>query len=182
MSRSASLPADVDVGTGQPGQTFLTTVDPESISRRARPHLHRGISERPRRQTVIVDTTTAEIAGLSVGDDVTFIFPTGTAKGQVAGICMNRRDSSAATRSPTDALEAAGVNVGDVFVYVKADQDARPVSDSCVHRRDSQGLPDSQSSVPGRSSRRSSRRTSRRCWASSWRCWGLRSSSRSSES
>ena len=123
VSRSASLPADVDTGNGQPGQTFLTTVEPESIGNVLDLTFTEGSLSDLNDQTVIVDKTTAQNAGLSVGDDVTFIFPTGTAKVQVAGIFEPEGFFGGYTIT-NGALEAAGVNVGDVFVYVKADQDA----------------------------------------------------------
>ncbi|MFL6070238.1 MAG: ABC transporter permease, partial [Actinomycetes bacterium] len=123
VSRSASLPADIDTGSGQPGETFLTTVDPESIGNVLDLTFTEGSLSDLNDQTVIVDKTTAQNAGLSVGDDVTFIFPTGTAKVEVAGIFEPQGFFGGYTIT-NGALEAAGVNVGDVFVYVKADQDA----------------------------------------------------------
>jgi putative ABC transport system permease protein len=123
VSRSTSIPTDVDTGKGEPGATFLTTADPQTIGDVLDLNFTEGSLNDLTDQTAIVDTTTAQAAGLSVGDEVTFIFPTGRAKVEVAGLYKPEGFFGGYTITNA-ALEAAGVNVGDTFVYVKAEQDA----------------------------------------------------------
>jgi putative ABC transport system permease protein len=123
VSRSTSIPADVDTGKGAPGQGFLTTADPSTIGDVLDLNFTEGSLSDLNDQTVIIDTTTAQNAGLSVGDDVTFIFPTGKATVQVAGLYKPEGFFGGYTIT-NEALRAAGVNVGDTFVYVKAEQNA----------------------------------------------------------
>ena len=77
VSTSAALPVQVDVGKGQPGGSFLTTADPATIGEVLSLSFTEGSLSDLTDQTGIVDTTTAENAGLSVGDEVTFAFPAG---------------------------------------------------------------------------------------------------------
>jgi putative ABC transport system permease protein len=123
VSTSAALPVQVDVGKGQPGQTFLTSADPATIGTVLSLTFTEGSLADLTDQTAIVDTTTAKNAGLSVGDKVTFTFATGSLPVTIGGLYEPEGFFSGYTVT-NQALESAGVNVGDSFVYVKAEPGA----------------------------------------------------------
>ena len=123
VSTSAALPVEVDTGTGQPGGSFLTTADPDTIGEVLDLTFTEGSLDDLGDQTVIVDTTTAENADLAVGDEVTFAFPSGDLTVAVGGLYEPEGFFSGYTVTNA-ALQSAGVDVGDSFVYVKAEPDA----------------------------------------------------------
>lgn len=123
VSRSAALPVQVDTGQGQPSDNFLTTADPESIGDVLDLTFTEGSLADLDDQTVIVDTTTAKLAGLSMGDEVTFAFPAGELTVTVGGLYEPEGFFSGYTVTNA-ALKGAGVDVGDSFLYVKAEPDA----------------------------------------------------------
>jgi putative ABC transport system permease protein len=123
VSRSTSLLAQVDTGTGAPGEAFLTTADPATISSVLDLNFTSGSMSDLDDDSVIVDTTTAEMAGITVGDEITFIFPTGKAAVEVAGLYEPEGFFGGYTIT-NGALQAAGVDVGDAFVYIKASEGA----------------------------------------------------------
>jgi putative ABC transport system permease protein len=123
VSRSSSLPADVDTGKGEPGQQFVTTADPATVGSVLDLTFTQGSLDDLTDNSVIIDQTTAQAAGLSLGDPVTFIFPTGKITVDVAGLYEPQGFFGGYTIT-NNALQNAGVDVGDTFVYVKAEQDA----------------------------------------------------------
>ena len=123
VSRQAMLQTEIDTGAGEPQLAFLTTGDPDTIGDVLNLTFTEGSLGDLSDGTVIADTTSAEMNGVSVGDDVTFLFPTGSLKVEVAGLYEPEGFFSGYTVTQ-DALESAGIQVGDAFVYVKADPDA----------------------------------------------------------
>ena len=70
-----------------------------------------------------MDTTTATNSDLTVGDEVTFTFASGPATFEVVGL-YEPAGFFTGYSITNEALEDAGVTIGDTFVYVKADDDA----------------------------------------------------------
>jgi putative ABC transport system permease protein len=123
VSTSAALPVQVDTGKGEPGGSFLTSADPDTIGDVLDLTFTEGSLADLDDQSVIVDTTTAENAGLAVGDEVTFAFPAGELTVTIEGLYEPEGFFSGYTVTNA-ALASAGVDVGDSFVYVKAEPDA----------------------------------------------------------
>ena len=122
----AQLAADsipIPTGTDEPPTTFVGTADPETVAEVINLSFTSGGVEDLNNTGVIVDTTTATSSDLAVGDEVAFTFASGPATFEIVGLYEPAGFFTGYVIS-NEALEAAGVKIGDTFVYVKADDAA----------------------------------------------------------
>lgn len=111
-------------GAGQdPPTTFVGTVDPATIDDVINLTFSEGGFDQLTDSGVIVDTATATSSGLEVGDEVTFTFAGGSGTYEVVGT-YEPAGFFTGYSITNQALEDAGVSIGDTFVYVKADEGA----------------------------------------------------------
>lgn len=118
VSRSSFVAGLLDDGDGAPTETFVTTVDdalPEVVDLT----FVEGGLDALDADSVVVDRTTAEGSGVSVGDTVDLTFATGSGTFEVVGI-YEPAGFFTGYAATIEGLEAAGVRIGDTFVYVKA--------------------------------------------------------------
>jgi putative ABC transport system permease protein len=99
--------------------TFITGVDPATAAEMVSLEFESGSLADLGSDGTVVDATTAQDKGLAVGDPVQIALPTGTADYRVAGIYTAGGGVSGWVVG-NDALAAAGVEVGDTLLYVKA--------------------------------------------------------------
>ncbi len=106
-----------------PPTTFVGTVDPGSIGDVLNLTFTEGGLSDLTDNGLIVDTTTATGSDLAVGDDVTFTFASGSETFEVVGT-YEPAGFFTGYSITNQALENAGVKIGDTFVYVKASDGA----------------------------------------------------------
>lgn len=122
----AQLAADsipVPTGSEDLPTTFVGTVDPETIDDVINLTFVEGGIDDLTNAGAIVDTTTATNSDLALGDDVEFTFASGPAVFEIVGL-YEPAGFFTGYNITNEALEDAGVEIGDTFVYVKADDDA----------------------------------------------------------
>jgi len=110
-------------GNEGPPTTFVGTSDPATIADVLNLTFTEGGLNDLSDTGVIVDTTTATNSDLAVGDEVTFTFASGPASFEVVGL-YEPAGFFTGYSITNQALEDAGVRIGDTFVYVKADEGA----------------------------------------------------------
>ncbi len=123
VSRSTFVEGLVDTGEGDATGTFVTAVDPATLSRVVDFTFDAGGMDGLQDGGLLVDRTTADGANLQVGDTVDLTFATGTGTFEVAGI-YEPAGFFTGYAITNQGLEDAGVKIGDTFVYVKADDSA----------------------------------------------------------
>jgi len=123
VSRSSLVQAEAENAAGDTSLQFLTTADPETVTEVLDLAFVEGDFSGLTDATTIVDEGTAQLANLQVGDDITLRFATGEASLEVSGLYEAEGFWSGFVITDT-ALQEAGVDVGDSFVYVKASEDA----------------------------------------------------------
>ncbi len=106
-------------GSEDPPTTFVGTVDPSTIDDVLNLTFAEGGLDDLSNTGLIVDTTTATNSDLTIGDEVTFTFASGPATFGVVGLYEPAGFFTGYTIT-NQALEDAGVKIGDTFVYVKA--------------------------------------------------------------
>ncbi len=116
-----SIPAPT--GSDEPPTTFVGTVDPDTVADVINLTFTSGGIDDLTDTGVIVDTTTATNSDLGVGDEVEFTFASGSATFEVVGL-YEPAGFFTGYAITNQALEDAGVKIGDTFVYVKADDGA----------------------------------------------------------
>ena len=114
---------DAPTGDAKPPTTFLTAVDPSTISDVLTLTFVDGGLDQLNDTGVVVDSATAEASGLQVGDDITFTLPSGSSTLKLVGLYEPAGFFTGYVVT-NQALEDAGVSIGDTFVYVKADDGA----------------------------------------------------------
>ena len=122
----AQIAADsIDAPTGdqEPPTTFVGTVDPATIDEVINLTFAEGGLDQLTDDGLIVDTTTATNSDLEIGDEVTFTFAGGSGTYEVVGT-YEPAGFFTGYSITNQALEDAGVRIGDTFVYVKADEGA----------------------------------------------------------
>lgn len=118
VSPVKQLPAEVD-GEG----TFLTGVDPATVAEMVTLDFGSGSLAGLGTDGVVVDSNTAADLGLGVGDQVEIALPTGTGTFDVAGV-YDAAGGFSGWVVGNAALSAAGIQVGDGLLYVKAAEGA----------------------------------------------------------
>ena len=122
----AQIAADsIDAPTGdqEPPTTFVGTVDPATIDEVINLTFAEGGLDQLTDDGLIVDTTTATNSDLEIGDEVTFTFAGGSGTYELVGT-YEPAGFFTGYSITNQALEDAGVRIGDTFVYVKADEGA----------------------------------------------------------
>ncbi len=122
----AQIAADsIDPPTGdqEPPTTFVGTVDPATIDEVINLTFAEGGLDQLTDDGLIVDTTTATNSNLEIGDAVTFTFAGGSGTYELVGT-YEPAGFFTGYSITNQALEDAGVRIGDTFVYVKADEGA----------------------------------------------------------
>ena len=114
---------DPPPGDQEPPTTFVGTVDPETIGDVINLTFAEGGIDRLTDEGLIVDTATATGSNLEIGDDVTFTFAGGSGTYELVGT-YEPAGFFTGYSITNQALEDAGVRIGDTFVYVKADEGA----------------------------------------------------------
>ncbi|MFZ0323276.1 MAG: FtsX-like permease family protein [Actinomycetes bacterium] len=112
------VPAKVDGA-----DTVVVGLDPSSIGQMLDLTFITGSLADLDTTSVVVDDKTATNAGLSVGDSVTVVLPSGSATYTVAGTYSAAAGFSGYAMS-NDALAATGLRLGDSFVYAKTAEGA----------------------------------------------------------
>jgi putative ABC transport system permease protein len=123
VSRSSLVQAEAERPDGGTSLQFLTSVEKDTIGEVLNLSFLTGSFDDLTDTTTLVDETTAELAGVGVGDTLTLNFGAGSAELEVAGLYEAEGFWSGFILTDT-TLRGAGVEVGDSFVYVKADDDA----------------------------------------------------------
>ena len=123
VSRSSLVQAEAENAAGDTSLQFLTTADPDTVTEVLDLAFVEGDFSGLTDATAIVDEGTAQLAKLQVGDEITLRFATGEASLEVSGLYEAEGFWSGFVITDT-ALQDAGVDVGDSFVYVKAGPDA----------------------------------------------------------
>jgi putative ABC transport system permease protein len=103
----------------EPPTTFVGTVDPDTIDDVINLTFAEGGIDQLTDNGLIVDTTTATSSNLEIGDEVTFTFAGGSGTYELVGT-YEPAGFFTGYSITNQALEDAGVRIGDTFVYVKA--------------------------------------------------------------
>jgi putative ABC transport system permease protein len=123
VSRSSLVQAEAENPDGDTSLQFLTTADPDTVTDVLDLTFVEGDFGDLADGTTIVDEGTAMLANIGVGDEIELKFATGTTTLEVVGLYEPEGFWSGFVITD-DALKAAGLDVGDSFVYVKAEPDA----------------------------------------------------------
>ncbi|MCZ3386842.1 MAG: ABC transporter permease [Actinomycetia bacterium] len=116
-----SIPAPT--GAEEPPTTFVGTVDPSTVADVINLTFSAGDLNDLTDDGVIVDTTTASNSDLEIGDEVEFTFASGSAQFELVGL-YEPAGFFTGYAITNQALEDAGVRIGDTFGYVRAADDA----------------------------------------------------------
>jgi putative ABC transport system permease protein len=123
VSRTSFVEGLVDTGEGEPTATFMTSLDPTNLEQVVDLTFTEGSLADLADDSVVVDSTTAEGEGLSVGDSVDLTFATG--KGTFELVAIYEPAGFFSGYAVTNGgLESVGLQIGDTFLYVKADEGA----------------------------------------------------------
>jgi putative ABC transport system permease protein len=104
----------------EPPTTFVGTVDPDTIDDVINLTFVEGGLDGLTDAGLIVDTTTATNSDLEIGDEIEFTFADGSGTYELVGT-FEPAGFFTGYSITNQALEDAGVRIGDTFVYVKAD-------------------------------------------------------------
>lgn len=123
VSRSTLVQAEAEHPDGGTSLQFPTSVEKDTIDEVLNLSFTTGSFDDLTDATTVVDETTAELAGVGVGDTLTLNFGGGSVELEVAGLYEAEGFWSGFIVTDT-TLRGAGVDVGDTFLYVKAADDA----------------------------------------------------------
>lgn len=123
VSRSSLVQAEAENPEGDTSLQFLTTADPDTVTDVLDLTFVEGSFDELSDETTIVDQGTAMLSNIAVGDDIELKFATGTTTLEVVGLYEPEGFWSGFVITDA-ALKGAGLDVGDSFVYVKAETDA----------------------------------------------------------